>query len=494
MMKKLSQSTLASLPPEVAVPRYDRSSLTTGIVHIGVGGFHRAHQAMMIDTLLNEGKARNYAICGVGLLKADRRMRDALTAQDGLYTLVVKHADGRREARVIGSIVEYLFAPDDTEAVIEKLARESTRIVSLTITEGGYNVDPITGEFIAEDEGINRDLQPFATPTTVFGIITEALRRRRERSVPPFTVLSCDNIQGNGAVAAKAFTSFAGLSDPKLADWIARKVAFPNTMVDRITPATTDADREEIREQFGIDDEWPVVCEPFVQWVIEDHFPLGRPPYEDAGAQIVEDVEPYELMKLRLLNASHQALAYFGYLAGYRYAHEAMADPHLARLLTRYMDQEATPTLRPVPGVDLEDYKRSIIERFSNPEVRDTLSRLCTDSSDRIPKFLLPVVRERFIAGGQAPLAAAIVASWARYAEGVDEDGEAIQVMDRMRDGLMKRAQLQRSSPTAFLEERSVFGDLIDEPRFVVPYLDALAMLYESGSRHTYARVCFESA
>ena len=199
-------------------------------------------------------------------------------------------------------------------------------------------------------------------------------------------------------------------------------------------------------------------------------------------------------MKLRLLNASHQALAYFGYLAGYRYAHEAMAVPHLARLLTRYMDQEATPTLRPVPGVDLEDYKRSIIERFSNPEVRDTLARLCTDSSDRIPKFLLPVVRERFVAGGHAPLAAAIVASWARYAEGIDEDGETIHVMDRMRDGLMKRAQLKRSSPTAFLEERSVFGDLIDEPRFVVPYLDALAMLYESGSRHTYARVCFESA
>jgi mannitol 2-dehydrogenase len=489
-MRKLAQSTLKNLRQDIPVPQYDRSSLATGIVHFGVGGFHRAHQAMMVDSLLNEGKARDFGICGVGVLSGDRRMHEVLTRQDGLYTLVVKHADGRWEPRVIGSIVKYLFAPDDPEAVIEKLASESTRIVSLTITEGGYNVDPFTGIF--STEGLVDDLKPGAVPTTVFGFVTEALRRRRDRSIEPFTVLSCDNVQNNGRIAAKAFTSFAHLKDPELADWITLTVSFPNTMVDRITPVTTDTDRREIRARFGIDDEWPVVCEPFSQWVIEDDFTLGRPPYEDAGAQIVEDVEPYELMKLRLLNASHQAMAYFGYLAGYRYAHEAMSDPLLASLLTQYMDQEATPTLRPVPGIDLAVYKRSLIERFSNSEVRDTLARLCVDSSDRITKFVLPVIRERLAAGHQTPLAAAIVASWARYAEGVDENGEAIQVVDRMRDQLIKRAQEQRINPRALLEERSVFGDLADDPRFVSSFLDTLAMLHDFGSWHTYARLVDE--
>ncbi|WP_214323820.1 mannitol dehydrogenase family protein [Nonomuraea sediminis] len=484
-MTALTEETLATLPESVAVPSYDRSRLTVGIVHFGVGGFHRAHQAMYLDGLMNEGKAHDWAICGVGVLPGDARMRDALAAQDDLYTLVLKHPDGTREARVIGSITEYLFAPDDPEAVIEKMADPAVRIVSLTITEGGYNIHPVTGAFDAESPAIQADLAPGALPATVFGLVAEALRRRKDRGITPFTVMSCDNIPGNGDVARRSFSAFAHLVDPGLGDWVENTVAFPNSMVDRITPVTTGEDREDLTQRFGIRDAWPVVCEPFTQWALEEHFPGGRPPYEEAGVQVVADVEPYELMKLRLLNAGHQALCYFGYLSGYRYAHEAAADPAIARFLLDYMDIEATPTLRPVPGVDLEAYKRTLIERFANPEVRDTLARLCAESSDRIPKFLLPVVREQLSRGGTVTRAAAVVASWARYAEGVDEAGEPITVVDPLKDQLMAAARTQRRHPTAFIENRELFGDLVDDERFVEPYLRALESLHTNGARAT---------
>ncbi|MBT2231446.1 mannitol dehydrogenase family protein [Nonomuraea sp. NEAU-A123] len=481
----LTQETLTGLSEQVAVPSYDRSLLTAGIVHFGVGGFHRAHQAMYLDRLMNEGKAFDWAICGVGVLPGDARMRDVLTAQDGLYTLVLKHPDGTREARVIGSIVDYLFAPDDPEAVIEKMAEPAVRIVSLTVTEGGYNIHPVTGEFDARTPAIRADLAPGARPATVFGLVTEALRRRRDRGVTPFTVMSCDNIQGNGDVARRTFTAFARLADPELAAWMEREVAFPNSMVDRITPATTDEDRETVARRFGVRDEWPVICEPFTQWVLEEHFPGGRPPFEEVGVQVVADVEPYELMKLRLLNAGHQALAYFGFLSGYHYVHEAASDPAIAAFLLAYMDVEATPTLRPVPGVDLDLYKRTLIERFSNPEVRDTVARLCAESSDRIPKWLLPVIREQLARGGEVRRSAAVVASWARYAEGVDESGAPIAIVDRLKDRLTAIASTQRREPTAFIANRELFGDLVDDKRFVEPYLKALESLHTKGARAT---------
>jgi mannitol 2-dehydrogenase len=470
-----------------AVPRpaYDRSRVTTGVVHFGVGGFHRAHQAMYHDRLMNEGKALDWGICGVGVMPADRRMQEALDAQNGLYTLVVKHADGTYEPRVIGAITEYLFAPDDPDAVIEKLAGEATRIVSLTVTEGGYSIDHVTGEFDPSGD-VSHDLEPGATPRTTFGFVTEGLRRRRERGLAPFTVMSCDNLQGNGDLSRRAFTAFARLRDPELGAWVEREVRFPNSMVDRITPVTTDDDRAEVRERFGVDDRWPVVCEPFTQWVLEDAFSLGRPPYEIAGVQVVEDVEPYEQMKLRLLNASHQALCYFAYLSGYRLVHEAAQDPLFRAFLRGYMDDEATPTLAPVPGVDLDEYKQTLIERFSNPEVRDTIARLCAESSDRIPKWLLPVVRAQLESGGPIAYSAAVVASWARYAEGVDEQGEPIEVVDRLHDSLTAIARRQREGdPDAFIANRELFGDLADEPRFVEAYRSALSALHERGARAT---------
>ncbi len=485
---RLSARTLDLLPAEVGRPTYERGSLVPSIVHIGVGGFHRAHQAVAIDRLLSAGET-DWSICGVGLLEGDRRMKRVLDEQDGLYSLLVKHPDGRREVGVIGSIVEYLFAPDETERVIERMAAPTTRIVSLTITEGGYGVDRVTGEFRLDEPAVAADLAPGAVPTTVFGIVTEALRRRRERGIPAFVVQSCDNVQGNGDVARLAFTAFAKAKHAELSEWIAEQVSFPNSMVDRITPVTSLDDIEEVARLTGLVDEWPVVCEPFFQWVVEDRFPHGRPPIERVGAQLVADVEPYELMKLRLLNASHQGLCYFGYLAGHRFAHEAMADDAIATFLLRYMVEEASPTLHPVPGIDLDLYRRTLIERFSNPEIRDTLARLCAESSDRIPKWLLPVVREQLANGGPVALSAAIVASWARYAEGVDESGAPIDVVDPLRDELVPIARAQREHPTAFIANRALFGDLLDEPRFVDAYLAALASLHDRGAAETVRRL-----
>jgi mannitol 2-dehydrogenase len=444
-------------------PNYDRSQVTTGIVHFGVGGFHRAHQAMYLDRLMNEGKALDWGICGVGVMPFDRAMKDALDAQDGLYTLVVKHADGTYEPRVIGSIVEYLFAPDDPEAVVEKLAAQATRIVSLTVTEGGYGDD-------VPDDG-------------AFALIVEALARRRERGLAPFTVMSCDNLEGNGHRAQRVVTAVATRRDPELGAWVEREVRFPNSMVDRITPQTTDDDRAEVKARFGVEDRWPVVCEPFTQWVLEDAFTAGRPPFEDAGVQVVDDVEPYELMKLRLLNASHQALCYFAYLAGYRLVHEAAQDPLFATFLRGYMDEEGSPTLAPVPGVDLDDYKATLIERFSNPEVRDTVARLCAESSDRIPKWLVPVIRHNVEHGGEIRRSAAVVASWARYAEGVDEQGEPIAIVDRLKDRLREAAR-----NGTFIEDRELFGDLVENERFTAAYTEALDSLHQNGARATLER------
>ena len=481
----LNRRTLRYWSNRVAVPAYDRDLVTPGVVHVGVGGFHRAHQAMYHDRLMSQGAALDWGICGVGVMPADRRMKQVLDAQDGLYTLALKHGDGTWEPRVIGSIVQYLFAPDDPEAVIEKMAAAATRIVSLTVTEGGYNISDVTGEFNVTSPDVIADLEPGAVPRTAFGLITEALSRRRKRGLPPFTVMSCDNLPGNGRLTQRVVTAFARLRDPELGEWVEREACFPSSMVDRITPVTTDADRAEIRERFGIEDRWPVVCEPFTQWVLEDAFRAGRPPYPDAGVQLVGDVEPYELMKLRLLNASHQALGYFAYLCGYRLVHEAAQDPLFRAFLLGYMDEEATPTLAPVPGVDLGGYKHTLLERFSNPQVRDTVARLCAESSDRIPKWLLPVVRAQLAAGGPIRRSAAVVASWARYAEGVDEQGEPIEVVDRLRDSLMRLARGQRGDPLAFFRNRGVFGDLADDERFVTAYRSALSSLYERGARAT---------
>ena len=485
----LNQAALASLPESVARPTYDRSRVTPGIVHFGVGGFHRAHQAMYVDSLMNQGTALDWGIIGVGTMPQDFRMRDALVPQDGLYTLVLKHPDGTLEPRVIGSVVGYHLASDDPEKVLGALTAPSTRIVSLTITEGGYLFQPSTGELDSSAPSLQPDLVEGAVPSTPFGYIVEALRRRREAGTAAFTVMSCDNIPGNGDVARRMISTFARLKDDGLGAWIGAEVAFPNCMVDRITPVTTSDDIDSLRERFEVEDRWPVVCEPFTQWVLEDHFTVGRPPFEEVGVQLVPDVEPYELMKLRLLNASHQALCYLGYLAGYRYAHEVCQDPLFVDFLLAYMDREATPTLPLVPGVDLTAYKHQLVERFANPEVRDTLARLCAESSDRIPKWLVPVIRTNLEHDGEVELSALVVAAWARYAEGLDEQDQPIEVVDQLREQLMAAAGRQGQDPLAFLRNERLFGDLAEQETFTRAYELFLTSLHAHGARETLERL-----
>jgi len=466
---RLNNATLRRLP--IAAPGYDRDGVGVGIAHFGVGGFHRAHQAMYIDRLLERGEAREWGICGIGVMPADRRMRDVLRAQDGLYTLILEHPDGNRDARVIGSIVDYRYAPDDPLATIELLAAPTTRIISMTITEGGYQI---------------RD------PRSVFGLIVEALARRRDRGVAAPTIVSCDNIEHNGDVARQAVIAHAELLCPGLADWVAEHTRFPCSMVDRITPVTTPDIVAGVERDYRVTDEWPVVAEAFASWVLEDDFADGRPPLDEAGVLLVDDVGPYESMKLRLLNAGHQCLCYFAALCGYRMVHDAARDPLLAEFLLAYFDSEGVPTLPPVPGIDLRDYTRGLIERFANPGVRDTVARLCAYSSDRIPKWLLPVIRDNLLTGGPIRLASATVASWARYAEAVDERGEPIEVVDNLADSLVPLARAQRQHPTAFIENAALFGDLAQAPRFVEAYGWALDSLHTRGARATLEALLHE--
>jgi mannitol 2-dehydrogenase len=454
----LDAATLPSLSAAVSTPSYDRGLVRPGIVHLGVGGFHRSHQAMYLDRLMETGRALDWGICGVGVLPADRAMQEAMTAQDCLYTLVVKHPDGSCEVRVIGSMVEYLLAPDDPEAVVARMADPATRIVSLTVTEGGYNASAVTGEFDRNNPAVLQDLEPGAALRTSFGLVTEALVRRRERGLPPFTVVSCDNIPGNGELARSSFAAFAALRDAELGEWVRFQVPFPNSMVDRITPVTTDADRAELAERFGVDDRWPVLCEPWTQWVLEDSFACGRPPLEDAGVQLVDDVAPYELMKLRLLNAGHQVLAQLGRLAGFGYVHETCRDPLFRRLLEGYLVEEAMPTLEAVPGIDLDRYTAEVVRRFAGPAIADTLDRICAEASDRIPQFLLPVLRANLASGGDIRRSVAVLAAWARSAEGADDGGRPVELVDARAEALVSRAR--SADPLAFVSDDGCVPDV----------------------------------
>jgi mannitol 2-dehydrogenase len=482
-MVTLSNATLGLLSPRVTVPKYDRIGLPTPIVHIGVGGFHRAHEAVYLDDLLTQG-FRDWSLCGVGLLPNDQRMHDALIPQDCLYTVVERSAIGEN-ARVIGSMARYLLAPSDPGSVIEMLASAETRVVSLTITEGGYNINETTGKFNGQHPDVVYDLTHSQRPVTVFGYLTEALSRRRQNGLPPFTVLSCDNLPHNGNIARNAIVSYAGIRDPALADWISSHGAFPNCMVDRITPQTTDADRIQIENEFGLQDAWPVVCEPFRQWVIEDKFVLGRPPLEDAGVQFTSDVGPYETMKLRLLNASHSAMGYLGYLAGYRYIADVMADPLFQQFIARLMDDEVSPLLPPVPGIDLTEYKKMLIQRFANPTIRDQVSRICLDGSAKMPKFLLPSLREQIARHGPTRLLTLAVAGWFRYLRGTDEQSRPITLEDPMAAILRERALAGGDDPHPLLSLYETFGDLAQATTWVDELGETLRQLSVHGARET---------
>ena len=477
----LNENNLGHLPGTIARPGYDRSRLTSGIVHVGVGGFHRSHEAFYTDRLIHSGGASQWGICGVGLRDSDRRMAKILEAQDYLYTLIVKHPGGQTETQVVGAMVDFLLSSDNHEAVIDRMADANTKIVSLTITEGGYNVDSDTGEFDISNPDARHDAENPSDPRLVFGYLTAALRKRRQQGQPAFTVLSCDNIRHNGNLTRKMVLGFARMQDPELAEWIESEVCFPNAMVDRITPVTTDADIKFLQDEFHLTDQWPVVCEPFSQWVIEDHFSAGRPDWQDVGVQFVPDVTPYETMKLRLLNAGHSVLGILGSIFGHQTIDECVRDDCFARYLRQFLDCEATPTLDAVDGIDLDDYKTKLIERFSNPGIRDSLSRICLESSSKLPVFLIPTIRDNLAQDGSIRFASLVIAAWCYYSDRhVDQHGTALEVTDAMKTDLQAAARGTSEDPLSFVRFQPVFGDLAGNGQFAESYTDMVERVYQN--------------
>jgi mannitol 2-dehydrogenase len=481
----LSAATVSNLPPPVAVPNYDLAQRRAGIVHLGLGGFHRAHMARYTHALMQQDPAAlGWAIAGAGLLPPDRRMADCLGPQDGLYTLV-ERGGGSETVSVIGSIADVIYAADSSSALLAMIARPEVRIVSLTVTENGYCLNPATRQFDPDHALIRADLAAPHAPRSAIGIIVESYRRRMAARQPAFTALSCDNIQHNGNVLRAAVLALAKLRDPALAAWIEANGAFPNTMVDRITPVTMPVDIDYLEQTYGVADRWPVFCEDFTQWVIEDRFVAGRPTWENVGAQFVPDVTPYEMMKLRLLNGSHLAVAALGRLAGYNYIHEAMQDELLRRLMAALMDRETGPTLPPVPGIDLDEYKRTLVARFSNPAIRDTVERVNTDAPLNV--LVVPIMA-RLEMNGSVDLLALSLAGWIRRVRGVDEQGQPIDVRHPLAALLREKAEQGGPDPAPVLSITQLFGSLGQDQRLVVPLRHWLGALYGVGARQTLAR------
>ncbi|MBF0288833.1 MAG: mannitol dehydrogenase family protein [SAR324 cluster bacterium] len=485
MTRLLNSESLVHLSTEVSIPNYDRQHIKHGIVHIGVGGFHRAHQALYTDDLFQNHGITSWGICGVGLLPQDKQMEKALRKQDFLYTLIERHYD-QEKARVIGSLIDYLYAPENPGAVLEKMVSEDTKIVSLTITEGGYCYNEGTGEFDSSHPYVKHDLENPQHPIGVFGFLVEALHQRCKKGVPPFTILSCDNLQSNGDLTKKMVISFAQLRDCSLSQWISKQVTFPNCMVDRITPMTTDEDKSVVLEKWGIQDEWPVIAESFNQWVIEDRFCNGRPPWDLVGVQMTGDVLPYEKMKIRLLNASHSAATYLAYLDGYDYFYKAISDPLYREYLGRMMNEEITPLLPAVPGIDLTEYKKTLLERFGNPSVKDHLNRICMDGSSKMPKFILPSIQEHLQQGNTPRLLSLAVAGWFRFLSAENEKGETIPINDPMAEILVEKAKAGKEHPSSLLGITEIFGELLPNSQSFVDSLTRdLESLYQKGARAT---------
>jgi fructuronate reductase/mannitol 2-dehydrogenase len=476
----LSRQTLGDLPVDIKTPGYDPAAVRLGIVHIGLGGFHRAHMARYTDDLLSRGPdALDWGIAGCGLLPTDGALQAALARQDRLYTLTERDGAGER-VRVIGALAGLALGGAQALAAIEA---PGVKIVSLTVTENGYGLDPATKELDPTRPAIAHDLAaPETPPQSPVGVVAEALRRRKAAGRPAFTALSCDNIQHNGQVLRGAVLAFARLRDPALAEWIAEHGRFPSTMVDRITPVPTAADAAHLAERYGVADAAPVVCEPFIQWVIEEDFADGRPDWDAVGAQFVADVAPYERMKLRLLNASHLAISALGRLMGFTYVDEAMAEPRIAAFVLALMDRETGPTLEPAPGVDLAAYKEALVRRFASPAIKDTVERVNTDAP---LNYLLDPIRDRLAAGLSVELLSLALAAWLRRTRGVDERGAPIEVKHPLAGELKARAIEGGADPAPMLGIKALFGDLGDSAALRATTERWLASLYAVGAAST---------
>ena len=479
---RLSNTSLDRLPSQIRRPGYDRTRVTPGIVHLGIGAFHRAHQAVVMDDLLATGTT-DWGIIGTSLRSSDTY--DALAPQDCLYTVAVRSGAGT-EHRIIGAVLETVVARENPAQMIARMADPAIRIVSLTITEKGYCHTPQTGELNTDHSDIVHDLANPDTPRSAPGFIVAALARRRELGIAPFTVLSCDNLSANGHTVKRILTQFASLRSPELGQWVADNVACPSTMVDRIVPETTDADRAAVATELGMTDAWPVISEPFTQWIVEDHFPAGRPDFASAGVQLVADVTPFEHMKLRLLNASHSALAYLGYLAGYETIAAVMTDDRFAAFARGVMEESA-PTLSMPAGTDLAGYSASLLTRFANPALHHRTWQIAMDGSQKLPHRLLGTMQDRLRLGLPIDTHALAVAGWMRYVTARDEKGQVIDVRDPLAAELAaiaaKAGPVAARLAPALLDVRSIFGELGADPRLRSAVTRGLANLYDGGAR-----------
>lgn len=485
MTTRLSLGALGRIA-NARVPRYHRATLTPGILHFGVGNFHRAHQAVYLDRLFNQDRDHDWAIVGAGVMPSDREMRDRLAEQDYLTTVVEQSASESR-ARITGAMTEILPV-GDAAAITRRLTDPAIRIVSLTVTEGGYFIDPATARFDPDHPAMRADAAAANAPGTVFGLIVAGLRQRQAAGTPPFAVMSCDNIPHNGVVARNTVAGLARLSDPGCADWIEDEVTFPNAMVDRITPATGDRERARLAAEFDIEDSVPVFCEDFSQWVLEDDFPCGRPALETVGVQFVADVTPYEHMKIRILNGGHAAIAYPAGLLGIQFAHEAMAHPLVRGFLRKLAAEEIIPVVPAVPDTDLEGYFGQIETRFANPKIGDSVARLCFDGSNRQPKFIIPSIIDRLSAGAAVTGLALASALWCRYCHGETDQGTAIEPNDPNWDRLRSVARTAREDPPAWLAMGEVYGELGRAEPFRSAFDRALRTLWTNGTRETLSR------
>jgi mannitol 2-dehydrogenase len=487
MATRISSAGLQDAAKTAAVPLYNRASLKAGIIHIGVGNFHRSHQAVYLDDLFNLGESHDFALIGAGVRAADEEMRQKLMAQDWLTTVVEQEAE-QSSARVTGAMIDYI-KPGDTEALLSALADPAIKIASLTITEGGYYINSATGKFDTEHADIRHDAADLHHPKTVFGLLLAGLIRRRAKGVAPFTIMSCDNIPHNGAVTRNSVMGLAELADAELAAWIKANVAFPNGMVDRITPATSDRERAMLEKDFGLVDSWPVFCEGFKQWVLEDNFPAGRPALEKVGVQFVKDVSPFELMKIRILNGGHAVIAYPAALMDIHFVHEAMENPLVSGFLAKIEQDEIIPSIPPVPDTDIQDYFKLIIRRFSNPKIGDTIPRLCLDGSNRQPKFIIPTIADRLKAGQSVTGLALESALWCRYCYGETDSGKHIAPNDPSAwDRLRETSRRAKSDPSVWLAMHDIYGDTANAPALQSTFAAALSALWVNGTRETLTR------
>jgi mannitol 2-dehydrogenase len=479
----LSDRTLDDLPDTVRRPRYDRRALTPGIVHIGLGNFHRAHQAWYLHRLFDEGLCHDWAIVGAGVRSGDAAQREKLLAQDCLTTLIELDPDSK-SAEVTGAMIGFLSVEDDNAALISQMSDLAIRIVSMTVTEGGYYRDRARGGFDAEHPDIVHDAANPERPRTAFGAIVAALRIRRANGTGPFTALCCDNLRANGEVLRETVVSLARMSDPGLADWISANCSFPNSMVDCIVPATGPMEIATAHS-FGIDDKAPVTHENFRQWVVEDDFCAGRPDLDRVGVTFSGHVHEYEAMKIRILNAGHQVLANAGEILKLATIADCMAHPLVHAFFRKVQLEEIVPHVAAVPEMEPKSYLDLVDRRFSNPAIVDTTRRVAFDGSSRHTGFVLPILRNGLEAGTSIDGLALVEALWARMCLGTREDGTVIEPNDPFWRELQAAADCARRRPIAWLEQRKFYGDLVDNPAFADAFVRWLAMIYEKGCAAT---------